>query len=57
MARREPPTSRIELLQGTLDLIIPQTLRDIVRSVMWQGIELAAMGAVPGVAGALVVAR
>ena len=27
MAQREPPTSRIELLQGTLDLIILQTLR------------------------------
>lgn len=27
MPRREPATSRIELLQGTLDLIILQTLR------------------------------
>jgi PadR family transcriptional regulator, regulatory protein PadR len=27
MARREPAVSRIELLQGTLDLIILQTLR------------------------------
>ena len=27
MPRKEPPTSRIELLQGTLDFIILQTLR------------------------------
>src|SRR5437764_148118 len=27
MARNDPPASRIELLQGTLDLIILQTLR------------------------------
>ncbi len=27
MARNEPPMSRIELLQGTLDLIVLQTLR------------------------------
>src|SRR6185503_8623451 len=27
MASKEPPTSRIELLQGTLDFIILQTLR------------------------------
>lgn len=27
MPRKEPPTSRIELLQGTLDFIVLQTLR------------------------------